>query len=345
MRYFISPFLNSHSFHLIVGDARVGKTTYALQTAAMLLPTASRPVADVDGLVRAWGRFPYGPRLAPTETVWYVECFRPLRDVEEKCRSLGVPIASPTVDGVHIVTTHEVLEARPESSKAAPVNLLEVFDYIVALNDGQHPTILIVDGISGLLTTTRENQHHEEMKWFQAINRKYLKSGGTLIGVQTFTSSRRVPGVSAANATPGTFAFSGCTRTVSEIVRLGRSKNKNRRNVNITGSFDDKQIELEFLGSGNLAVSLNGDDPIERISPADIAKVSNDRAQQILDIAVQLSIKQSNGQFQSKDLVYECKDKLKLSESTIRRFIEESPIIRDGSIRGWKRLVQAQYVN
>ena len=350
MRYYISPFLNSHSFHLIVGDARVGKTAYALQTAAMLLPDAIRPDPSPDGHSYAWGNFLYGPRLAPEETIWYVECFRPRYEVLEKCRILRVPVVGEVSEGVcglNVLTVHEVADSRNESARAGPVTFEETINQVRIRNGGNLPSILIVDGISGLLVESRENKHQSEMQWFRDISRTYLERGGTLIGVQTFSQNHRVPGIVTANSTPGTFAFSGAVRTVSEMrYRKGKTM-RNRRDVDISGTgFSTRRLALEFIEPGILAPALVNEEgqPMNRV--ADQEKLNVRSTQEIVDVAVTLSVR-NNGQFNRKELAELCAVRYEIPLRTIERWLTEarvSKLIIPGSVRGWYRFAQVPIV-
>ena len=347
MRYFISPFLNSHSFHLIVGDARVGKTTFALQTAAMLLPGAERPPEMPDGKTYAWGQFPFGARLAPEESVWYVECLRLRHDVVRKCQLLGVPVndGSGSGGGIYAATIDEIVDARGTHGDESTPTFAEVLKYVTTQNHGVRPAILIIDGISMILPSGKEKQHEDEARWFRDAARQYFKSGGTLIGVQMHKKG-------TGYVVPGTHALSGSLSSVVEVKLPSKKKTQpNYRVIEITGSsFPRRSMTLEFLRSGALAPVVGSVeiDPFDGQVVGEEMPLSVEMGRLIESMAVGLSAKDSEMRFQVAELAEICEEKGLSSRRSVFRWLiiaKLSKRVMITSARGWYRLVPAPSVN
>ncbi len=347
MRYFISPFLNSHSFHLIVGDARVGKTTFALQTAAMLLPGAERPPDMPDGKTYAWGQFPFGARLAPEESVWYVECLRLRHDILRKCQILGI-CTDNTLGGtqcLNVATIDDIVEARGSHGDESTPSFAEVLKYVTTQNHGVRPAILVIDGISMVLPSGKEKQHEDEAKWFRDAARQYFKSGGTLIGVQMHKKG-------TGQAVPGTHALSGSLSSVIEVKPHGKRKSQpNHRVIEITGSsFSRRALTLEFLRSGALAPVVGSVeiDPFDGQVVGEEMPLSPEMGRLIESMAVGLSVKDSEMRFQVAELAEICEEKGLSSRRSVFRWLiiaKLSKRVMITSARGWYRLIPAPSVN
>jgi hypothetical protein len=345
MRYFISPFLNSHSFHLIVGDARVGKTTFALQTAAMLLPGAVRPPEMPDGKSYAWGQFPFGGRLAPEESVWYVECLRLRHDVVRKCQTLGIPTDDASGGALRLVTVDEIVDARGTHGDESTPTFAEVLKYVTTQNGGVRPAILIIDGISMILPTSKEKQHEDEAKWFRDAARQYFKSGGTLIGVQMHKKG-------TGSVVPGTHALSGSLSSVVEVRLHGKKKtHPNYRVIEITGSsFSRRTLTLEFLRSGALASVVGGVevDQFDGQVVGEEMPLSPEMGRLIESMAVGLSAKDQEMRFQVAELAEICEEKGLSSRRSVFRWLTIAKLskrVMITSVRGWYRLVPAPSLN
>lgn len=303
-RYYLSPFLKSHSLHLIVGPRNSGKTTYALQMLAY--PYFGGTEAD------PWVQF---ERSMP-ETIWYVDLIRPRENVMSQVAQLGLAQPDPGSRTLHVLTYDQITDARPEPNRKDPIRFADILQHIAATSQGELPLILIIDGFSVLLMPPKDvSQSSWEKERLAEIDQTYLRQGGCLVGIQTHTKAGRIPGVEL----PGTHILSHFISSVTEITKTKRE----RRKVMIEGEKLSRSMYLEFDYAGRLRPASDLD-----VNGKVRSKTTD---AELLQIAIDLSLGHPRAEFERSDLIELAESRVNASSSTVDRWMKRGRT--NGTIR------------
>lgn len=298
-RYYLAPFLKSHSLHLIVGPRMSGKTTYALQMLAY-------PYFEGQE-VNPWAQF---ERTNMPESIWYVDLIRPRENVLSQISQLGLAQPDPNQRTLHVLTYDQVLEIRPEPNRKDPIRFSDILHRISIATHGEMPPILIIDGFSLLLMSPSKeiSQVQHEKDKLAEIDQLYLSQGGCLIGVQTHTKQRHVPGIEL----PGTHVLSHFVSSVTEVIKTKRE----RRKVTIEGDkLSQVSMYLEFDYAGRLKTASDLD-PHGKVR-------STTTSHDLLQMAIDLSMANPGVVFRRKDLI-DMATTANITSITVDRWIKKN---------------------
>ena len=169
------------------------------------------------------------------------------------------------------------------------------------------------------------------MERLREIDRDYLSKGGCLIGIQTFSKSGKIPGI---QETPGTHFLNSFVASVTE---LSIRKQATLRLVTIGGRFPRCSMVLEFVDPGRLQIAklepiveMDTDEQRFKLVQVDVKGTQ----QKILEISIQLSLRDTEKEFARTELVLICEQQ-GISRATVDRWVKK---MKDsGSVKSSER--------